>query len=322
MRRLFLSVTLLLIVCFLACPAAEAVWIWTPETGKWINPKFAVKDTPEEQMEYAMRFYEEKNYKRAAIEFNKLLKNYEASPQAPEAQYYLGRAREEQRDYYGAFEAYRLVVQKYPSSTRYEEVIERQYNIANHYLSGEKRAILGAKIFPAKDVAAEIFAAITEDAPFSHYGELAQFKQGETHQAMGQYEEAVKAFGDLVERYPNSPLVDDARYQMAMCAKQGTFDPAYDQSATDRAIEEFEKFGADQSATELQQEIGGHLTALKDKRAQHEWQVAQFYERQEAFESALMYYYSIMKEYPNTSTAAQAAERVRILEQKIGLATQ
>lgn len=319
-RPLFLSLALLLTICFLACPAAEAVWIWTPETGKWINPKFAVKDTPEEQFDYAQRFFEEKNYARAAIEFRKLLKNYEASPQAPEAQYYLGRAREEQRNYHDAFEAYRLVVQKYPSSTRYEEVIEREYNIANYYLRGEKQAILGAKIFPATDVAVEIFTAITEDAPFSKYGDLAQFKKGEAHRALGQYEEAAKAFGDLVERYPRSPLMDDARYQMALCAKQGTFDPAYDQSATDRAIQEFEKFTTTEPPAALQQEINDNLTVLKDKRAQHEWQVAQFYERQRAWESALMYYYGIMKQYPNTSTASRAAERVRVLEQKIGLA--
>jgi len=51
----------------------------TPQTGTWINPKWAVKDTPAEQFEWAMRFYKSKDYKKAVDEFLKLVKYY---PQA------------------------------------------------------------------------------------------------------------------------------------------------------------------------------------------------------------------------------------------------
>ena len=50
-----------------------AYWVWTPKTGKWINPKYAVKDTPKQQMEWAMGFYEAGEYKRAISEFQKLI---------------------------------------------------------------------------------------------------------------------------------------------------------------------------------------------------------------------------------------------------------
>ena len=51
-------------------------WVWTPKTGKWVNPKYAVKDTPKEQMEWAMWFYESGEYKRAISELEKLIENY------------------------------------------------------------------------------------------------------------------------------------------------------------------------------------------------------------------------------------------------------
>src|SRR3990167_5046634 len=87
-------------------PVASAGWIWSPQTG-WVGPSGAVKDTPEEQLAHAMKLFEQPDYDKARIEFQKLVKHYKASPQAAEAQYFIGRCREAQVDYYEAFLAYR-----------------------------------------------------------------------------------------------------------------------------------------------------------------------------------------------------------------------
>ena len=67
-----------------------AFWIWTPETNKWINPKYAVKETPQEQLKVGTDLYEMKEYKQAIREFEKLLKHYPRARQAPDAQYHIG----------------------------------------------------------------------------------------------------------------------------------------------------------------------------------------------------------------------------------------
>ncbi|MBI4353938.1 MAG: hypothetical protein HY595_01745, partial [Candidatus Omnitrophica bacterium] len=36
---------------------AEAGWVWTPQTG-WIGPAGAVKDSPEEQLVFAIAFFD------------------------------------------------------------------------------------------------------------------------------------------------------------------------------------------------------------------------------------------------------------------------
>ena len=38
-----------------------AFWMWTPETNKWINPKYAVKDTPQEQLQVGTDLYKTTN---------------------------------------------------------------------------------------------------------------------------------------------------------------------------------------------------------------------------------------------------------------------
>ena len=305
-----------LLSCAFAQPAS-AGWVWSPQTG-WIGPSGAVKDSPEEQLAFAVAFFDRREYGRATREFKKLLRAYKESREAAEAQYYLGRCEEEAGDYYKAFLEYRRTLQTYPSTARVEELLEREYRLGNHFLSGKKRKVFGtAAILPARDKAVEIFQAIVDDGPFSQHGELAQYKLGLAHLALQDYEAAVTAFEQLVSRYPESPLVDDAHFQIAQASLKGTFKSAYDQSPTDLAIRELQAFAQRYPESELTGEAAGRLQELKARRAQHEYQVAQFYERRKRLASALVYYEAIVEQFAQTAWAPLAAERIQILQQKL-----
>jgi outer membrane assembly lipoprotein YfiO len=310
MNRRWIKFFLPFAIFILAFPlSASAAWVWTPQTG-WIGPSGAVKDTPEEQLLYAKGFFEAPDYPSARREFEKLLKSYKDSPQAPEAQYYLGRCYEEERDYYAAFLAYRKGIQIYPSTERFNEILERMYQMGNYFLSGKKRKIFGKfAILPARDKAVEIFEGIIEDGPFSQYGELSQYKLGIAHLALGEYEQAVTAFEQLVDRYPESKLVDDARFQIAQASLKGTFRAGYDQHPTDQAIKQLDIFVQEYSSSDLLDEARKRIDSLKEQRAEHEFKVAQFYEKRKRPESALVYYDGIASKYATTSWAAISLSR-------------
>ena len=315
--RIIIFASLLLGVSLRAAPAAFAAWVWTPQTG-WIGPSGAVKDSPEEQLVFAIAFFDSQDYDRARLEFRKLLRAYRDSREAAEAQYYLGRCEEERRDYYKAFREYRKTVQTYPSTARFEDILQREYQIGNEFLAGKKRKVFGtAAVLPARDKAVEIFQAIVEDGPFSEYGQLAQYKLGLAHLALKDYEAAVGAFEQIISRYPDSPLVDDARYQIAMASLRGAFRPGYDPSPTDLAIRELETFVRTYPSGELADEARGRLAELKERRAEHEYRIAQFYEQRRHPASARLYYAAIVDEYALTSWAPKAAARIGVLEQKL-----
>ncbi len=314
-RRASLALLLAAWCLAAACPPASAAWVWSPQTG-WIGPSGAVKDSPEEQLAYAKGFFDRKDYKHAEVEFKKLLHAYKDSRQAAEAQYYMGRCREERRDYYKAFRYYRKTLQVYPSTQRFDEILEREYQIANYFLAGRKRTLFGAAILPARDKAVEIFQAIVDDGPFTDYGELAQYKLGLAHLALGDYELAVQAFEQVISKYPNSALVDDARFQIAQASLKGTFKPGYDQSPTDIALRELDTFLREYPSSELRETAEQRLKEFKERRAQHEYQVAQFYERRRRIESAVLYYQGIVDRFPETALAPQAAARVELLQRR------
>ncbi len=315
--RMTLVLGSLLLAVGSVTPTASAAWVWSPQTG-WIGPGGAVKDSPEEQLAFAVAFFDRREFDKARQEFQKLLRHYKQSKEAAEAQYYLGRCFEEKGDGYRAFTEYRKTLQVYPSTARFDEILEREYQIGNDFLSGKKRMVLGtAALLPARDKAVEVFQAIAQDGPFSEYGELAQYKLGLAHLALQEYEEAVTAFEQVTSRYPNSPLVDDARYQLAQASLKGIFTPGYDQSPTDLAVRELEAFLASYPESELSAEAAKRVDSLKEQRAAHDFMVAQFYEQRKRPAAAKILYEDIVRRYGQTSWAPKAASRIQIIDAQL-----
>ena len=113
-KYIFAIVLLFLVSVSVLYSVANAYWIWTPETKKFINPKYAVKDSPKEQFDWAMSFYSAKDFQRAVTEFEKLTKQYEFSEYASKAQYYVGLCYENMNKYYLAYQNYQKAIDNFP----------------------------------------------------------------------------------------------------------------------------------------------------------------------------------------------------------------
>jgi outer membrane assembly lipoprotein YfiO len=297
--------------------SVNAYWVWTPGSKKWINPKYAPKDTPREQYDYAMQFYLAKDYKKAISEFKKLIKAYGQSELAPDAQYYIGRSYEELREYYAAFLAYQKVIDLYPRSELTEEILERQYKIGNLYFSGQKEKLLGVSILPALDKAVEIFEKVVNNSPYGKYADLAQYKLGECYKKNEEYKEAAEAFGKVVNNYPKSLLYEQAKYEMAYCTYKMSFKAHYDQEPTEEAIKEFEDYVKLKGSGETIEDAEEALIRLQDKKAESIFNTARFYESSKHYESAVIYYKEVVDSYPKTGWAKKAFGKITELEKRI-----
>ncbi len=309
---------LTLIILFLAVFAntAYAAWIWTPETGRWLNPKYSVKDTAKEQFEWAMRFYEAQDYKKAVKEFDKLVRFYPNSRYASKAQYYVGRSHENNQEYYHAFLAYQTALDVYPYIENREEIIKREYDIGILFFEGQKAKVLGVAVLPALDKAIEIFEKVVINELYGSYADKAQFKIGESYNKQALYAQSVMAFQRLIEEYPTSDLIEEARYEVAYATYRASLDPEYNQDATDDAIREFENFARRNSTNELAAEADKVLDTLREKRARSVFDIAAFYERQHHYASAAVYYKEVVDKYPNTSVAPEALSKYTEVEKK------
>jgi outer membrane assembly lipoprotein YfiO len=302
-------------LCLLSQPVF-AYWVWTPESGKWENPKYAAKDTPQDQLEYAMIFYKAGNLKSASREFKKLIKYYHLSKEAPPAQYYIGRILEDLGESYDAFKAYQKVIDVYPYTDLVDDVIEREYKIGDAFFEGKKIRVLGALKVPAKDKAIEILKIVADNAQYGQYADQAKFKVGMAYKDILDYNSAILMFKDIIDRYPNSTLIDKARYQLAECSKLLTLKPAYDQTPTVEARKEFEDFVKKHPESQSAPEAKEIVSKLKSREAEHAFETAKFYESIRAFESAVIYYNDIVQNYPDTEWAQKAQERLNAIQKK------
>ena len=208
------------------------------------------------------------------------------------------------------------MIDSYPYSKRAEEVIEHEYAIANLFFTGQKRKLLGIEILPSLDKAAEIFEKIVANAPYGKMVDVAQYKAGECYKRLGRYEEAIEAFHKVIENYPGTPLVDDAKYQIALCSYEVSPESAYDQQMTEQALKGLEQFASEEVSSPESERMDEAILKLKEKNANHLYEIGYFYQRRKKPDSAKTYYQETIDKFPDTLAAKDAQKRIDALEGK------
>ncbi|PIQ90562.1 MAG: hypothetical protein COV71_03870 [Candidatus Omnitrophica bacterium CG11_big_fil_rev_8_21_14_0_20_41_12] len=312
MKRIILS---LLIISLLSIQPAYSFWIWTPKSGKWVNPKNLPKDNPKEQFAYAKSYFDINKYEEAKREFRKLLKAYPKSAEAAESQYYLGLTEEAQGKAYEAYLAYQMVIDKYPFSERIQEIIGKEYKIAERFMAGEKRKVLGIDL-PVDNPAIEIFGKVVENSTYGPLAPQAQYKLGLVLKGLLRYYEAEEEFNKVVSRYPDSEWASAAKFQIASCRGSLSKGADYDQGAAQDAKERFEEFVREHPDAILSLDAQKNIDAIREKEAKASYDIASFYEKQKAFDSAKIYYNDIIDNHPESPWAGEAIARLQMMERK------
>ena len=310
------KVLFLLLFLFVRAFSAHAAWVWSPESGKFVNPEGSVQGTAEEDFDYAMKFYREKNLKEAAEKFHQILKKYPSARIAPEAYYRLGTIYEETGDTLKGFKTYKTLIETYPQSDRFSEVIEREFSIGNLFFAGKKAKLAGLEILPSLPRAVEVFEHIVKSAPYSTYGDQAQFQLGLSYKKWNHYAEAVTAFQTLIDQYSKSSLLDKARFQLAETSFLRSSAEFRDQRVLDDASKEVDKFmnrypGAEHESSEKAAKL---RQAIDEKNSEKNYRIGLYYEKEKYLESAFIYYSDAAKKYPDTKWGQKAAERLKALK--------
>jgi len=311
MKRTLITILVLFLIQITRPFSAQAFWVWTPETNKWVNPKYAVKDTPSEQLDFALDFYAQKDYDKAERELRKLLKHYPRAREAPDAQYYIAEIAIVQGKLLDAFRKFQMVIDKYPFSERSAEIVEKQYNIGLEILEGrsQRGGFIDAFIGDNYDVI-EIFRAVIKNAPYGKFAAPAQYKIGLYLAEKRLYQEARDEFEKVINDYPDSEWTKAAKYQIATMDAQRSTDAQYDQQITQAAVEEFEEFVENYPDAQLSDDAKDQINQLRDKEAENNFLIGQFYEKQKNYTAAKIYYQAIVDEYRTSPWSSKALKKI------------
>ncbi len=300
--------------CFLT--KADAYWEWTPQTRRWINPKYAVKSTPKEQFKYAEGF-EKEDIGKAIREHRKLIKHYPCSSFAIDSQFHLGVLYQKSGDFKKAFYSYQEVIEKYPSAEMVKECLEEEYQIAYSVLTGKVcKKILGVKVGISGDIS-DFFEKIIKNSPYGKYAPLSQYNLGLYYLKVEKWEKAIEEFQQVIDLYPESSVIENAVFGKALANYYLLAKRSRDQKLIESAIEKFSEFTKTYPESPYLKEAKEKILELREILAERIYEIGLFYEKRKEIKGAILYYEKAAKEYPETEKGKLSAEKVSVLKKEM-----
>ena len=290
-------------------------WYYEPygENAKWQRTR--AKD----QLQVAEDAFTAKNYSTTLRAANRVLRVWPFSDYAPRAAYLIGRCQEIDGKDEAAFNSYQKIIEKYPKSAQYNEVLWRQFGIAGRFLNGELFRLWNLiPLYSSMDETAKLYDKIVANGPYSEVAPHAQLNIGAAQEKQKNYADAVKAYNTAADRYNGQPLIAaDAMYRAGVAWQKQADTAEYDQSAAAQAIAAYTDFMVvfpdDRRVADAQNAI----TKLKAEQVRGSFQIAKFYESNHKWAGAIIYYQGVLQLDANSPLAAQARQRIEILKPRL-----
>ncbi len=289
-------------------------WSWEPVGGgKWVRQR--AKD----QLDVAQEEFNKKNFHIARLAARRTVRTWPLSDYAPQAQFLLARTLEESGKDQKAFKAYQDLLAKYPKIENYEEVLQRQFAIADKYLAGKWFRFIQFIPYKSADKVAGLFEKVVKNGPYSSVGPQAQMNIGLAHEnpngIVHDYPSAVKAYERAADRYHGQKqIASDALYKVGQTYLKQAKTAEYDQSIAGKAIAAFNDFIAlypdDPRVAEAQKTISD----LHTEQSRGSFSIARYYEKKHRWDGALIYYNEAVLKDQNSKYADEARRRIELIQ--------
>ena len=218
-----------------------------------------------------------------------------------------------------AFKEYQILVEKYPKFDGYQEVLQRQYAIANRYLAGQWFKLWGyIPFFPSMEKTADMYAKLIHSGPYSDIAPQAQLKIGTAREKQKDYPLAVKAYEKAADVYHDqAKIAAEATYRAGKAYYKQAQTGEYDQSAAASAIDTFNNFMVLYPNDPRVPEARTIIAKLRTEQAHGSYEIARFYEQRRQWQGALVYYNEVLVKDADSKYAAIARRRIEALKKRI-----
>ena len=325
MNRRFVLMLVASAVLLLFPSQSPAPLIYTPGEGWTYEPVGGdpgwKRITAKEQLVVAQDAFDKKQYSLALKAARRVVQQWPLSDYAPQAQYLVGRSYEARHQDESAFKAYQKLIESYPQAVNFDEVLNRQKEIADRFLAGQRFRLWGyIPLFPSMEKTVGLYESIVKNGPYSNVAPEAQLKIGEARWKQGNFPEAVKAFERAADRYNDRPSVAaDAIFRKGLAFERQAARAEYDQSTAAQAIATFTDlitlFPDDPRVSEAQKII----SRLQTEQARGNFETAQYYEKIAKWDAARIYYNEVillLLDEPDSPYATRARERLDELNRR------
>lgn len=280
------------------------------EKSFWYSVK---ESTPAAQLDYALK-QEALGRSRAARKgYEALVREWPASPEAAKAQFALAKLYENTGNFAKAFEEYQYLLTHYAGNCPYNEVLDRQFRIANHLLHNNT-SMFGWNL-SGMDTIRERFEQIVRNAPRSAIAPEIMLIIGSIHVSEKERREAISVYDSLLNRFPEAPQAISAAYLAAQCRYELSVRHSYNEARCRESIAFFKAVLERVPNHPQKAEMTVWLNELTNLLIEQNYQQAVFYDtRSRNADAAKAAYRRFLTEFPDSKYAQKVRDRLAEIE--------
>ena len=301
MKRQILVFFILAVFVFIDARVSYAKWVWSSETS-WADPEQLPRETADQQFRYAVALLVNKEYISAIGIFKDIINNNPGSELAEESQLNIGKAYYLVGDYKNAFKAYDHMIEQDPGTRRLHEILEKEFYIGI------------AQMEQNENGAIKVFESIIERNPLGFIAADSQVKIADSYYQLRLFEEAEASYLSVMENYPNSEWVPYAQFKIPYCKLSNIRIQERNYDLLSGSRSGFEIYLANNPQGSLANTTKEIIVEIDIAMAERDYKVGEFYLRRKKPDAGLIYFESVIKDYPDTEWAARAEEKIEMLK--------
>ncbi|MDR2849002.1 MAG: tetratricopeptide repeat protein [Verrucomicrobiota bacterium] len=269
--------------------------------------------TPEAQLQYA-RQQEAAGHDRSARKgYEALVREWPTAPEAAQAQLALAQLQERRQKFEKAFDEYQYLLVHYAGHCPYQDVLDRQFRIANHLLHNNT-SMFGWNL-SGSDAVRERFEQLVRNAPRGAQAPEIMMTIGGIRESDKELPEAIAVYEGLLNRFPQSDQAVAAAYLAAQCRHELAVKHNYNEPRCREAIGFIKAVLARMPRHPQKEQLSAWLSELSTLLVEQNYQQAVFYDtRQRNAEAAKTAYRRFLSEFSESRHAQHVRDRLAELE--------
>jgi len=260
------------------------------------------RETTDQRFKYAIALMIKQEYISAVGILKGVIKDNPGTELAEESQLNIAKAYYLVGDYNNSFLAYERLIEKNPATRRLQEILDKEFKVGVTQMERDENGAI------------KVFERIIERNPLGFIAADSQVKIAECYYQLRQFDEAEDSFLSVMENYPNSEWVPYAQFRIPYCKLSNIRVQERNYDLLTKSRSGFEVYLANNPQGALVDETNKILKEIDIKIAEREYETGVFYLRRKRPDAGLIYFESVVENYPDTEWAAMAEEKIKMLK--------
>ncbi len=302
-RRIFLLAVAVSVSMSGALYGAEVV----VKDGKWVKAATAERGTPEGDLAAVRQLLADGSNRKAIKGAEKFIDAFPGDEGGEEAMSLAGEAELNREHYWQSYQWYEQQVSQYPAGLLFERGLSRQAEIADAFLAGEKRIVWYIFRLGATEEGLEIHERVADRLPGSKLAERSMMTVAEYLFVEKRWVEAEAAYTRYGELFGGRYRSEEAELKAAHSVYNSFRSVEHDDTPLVESEQRYRAYMARYPKSAAGKEVSAILTEIEQTRARKDFEVAEFYARIGKDGPAVFYYREVIRQFPGTPWARQAA---------------